>query len=112
LRFSLDETELMQISGNIPWQQRAVTIPPAEHIVTWSYTKDGFGNAGADAGWVDDVSLTQTAVQISQTISFDMPVPASADPIPLTAIATSNLPVSYRVIDGPAEISGNWLVPG
>jgi subtilisin family serine protease len=32
-------------------------FPPGEHRVVWSYEKDGVGEAGYDAAWVDDVTL-------------------------------------------------------
>ncbi len=111
LRFSLDGIDSIQISGNVPWHQRAISIPDGGHIATWTYSKDGFGNAGADAGWLDEVTLSEGSVQISQTISFEIPVLSLADPLQVQATASSQLPVSFVVTSGPADMAGDWVVP-
>jgi hypothetical protein len=33
-------------------------IPAGSHTLQWRYRKNGFGSAGADAGWVDRISLS------------------------------------------------------
>lgn len=45
-----------------------------------------------------------------QTIEFSAPTEAQS-PIELGASATSGLPVSYAVIEGPAKVDGNQLTP-
>ena len=47
--------EFYSISGNVDWEIGTVQVPPGLHTVRWTYTKDGSGDVGADAGWVDRV---------------------------------------------------------
>jgi uncharacterized protein (DUF736 family) len=58
LNVSLDAAApLDRISGNVNWTEKRITIPAGNHIVRWSYTKDGSVANGADAGWIDQVTL-------------------------------------------------------
>lgn len=46
-----------------------------------------------------------------QSISFELPSTLAAhQPLPLSATATSRLPVSFRIVSGPGEIQGESLV--
>ena len=58
LNVSLDAAApLDRISGNVDWAEKRITIPAGNHIVRWSYTKDGSVATGADAGWIDQVQV-------------------------------------------------------
>ncbi len=62
LRFYVDGVEqtgiLARISGTVDWVQKTVSIPSGNHVVKWSYTKDGSVVSGSDAAWVDQVTYT------------------------------------------------------
>ena len=59
LRFYVDGVEQPgSISGNVDWQQKNWNIPAGSHTIKWAYTKDGSGDSGTDAGWVDKVVFT------------------------------------------------------
>ena len=79
------------ISGEVDWQQETVSIPATgNHTVRWSYSKDGSGSSGADAGWIDDLVLF---------------LPSSEGPVitsPLEAEGTQGSPFSYTItiLDG------------
>ncbi len=45
------------ISGEEDWRQEFVFVPAGSHTLTWSYSKDDYVSAGADAGWLDQVSF-------------------------------------------------------
>ncbi|MGB6688895.1 MAG: MBG domain-containing protein [Terracidiphilus sp.] len=66
------------------------------------------GNANYDAA--AQVVATITVSKGSQTISFKPPATASyGETIKLTAKATSNLPVKFSLISGPAKLVGDEL---
>jgi hypothetical protein len=60
LRVAVDGGEAGKISGEIAWQQRALTLGLGAHTVRWSSTKDRSGARGQDQGWVDQVAFTVT----------------------------------------------------
>ena len=58
LSVAVDGVTQAQISGPIDWNQQTITVPGAGmHIVTWTYAKDVSNSVGADAGWVDQVTV-------------------------------------------------------
>ena len=64
LRFFIDDVELPSIpgiSGEVGWTQKTFTIPAGPHELKWTYRKDDFVKAGLDAGFVDQLVITQTA---------------------------------------------------
>ena len=52
------------ISGSVDWTLKTVSIPAGSHTVRWEYSKDPSVSSGADAGWVDKVSLSAPAAPI------------------------------------------------
>jgi len=58
LSFHLDGVMQTSISGNTTWSQAGFFIPAGEHAVEWRYTKDIVVSVGQDAGWVDEVTVT------------------------------------------------------
>lgn len=44
-------------SGEIPWGLVSLPITAGTHTLTWSYEKDAGATEGADAAWIDNVSL-------------------------------------------------------
>ena len=49
------------IAGEFAWQQITVALSAGSHTLTWSYEKDTSDQAGADAAWIDLVSLPPSA---------------------------------------------------
>lgn len=81
------------ISGATSWNAGSLAIPAGVHQVAWTYSKDSFGSAGQDRGWVDQVrfeagsdleaprlqglAVSQRSVDLSQgpqLVSFEMDV--------------------------------------
>ena len=56
----LDDAEQARVSGEVDWVQMTLTIPSGSHTLKWRYSKDGSMNAGADAGWLDEVVFNST----------------------------------------------------
>lgn len=57
LSVSLNGDQQQKISGTTDWSRVRLKIPAGKHRVRWRYEKDASVSAGADAGWVDMVSL-------------------------------------------------------
>ncbi|MFT7173575.1 MAG: subtilisin-like proprotein convertase family protein [Paracoccaceae bacterium] len=55
LRFTLDGSEQLAVSGNVSWTQEILSIPAGAHTLSWRYEKDGSELDGADSAWVDQV---------------------------------------------------------
>lgn len=82
LRFYIDGTEQTgRISGTVDWTQKSVAIAAGSHVLRWRYTKDGSDTAGADAGWVDEVSFTAGSNTYSTWRSSAFTAAELADPL-------------------------------
>ena len=116
LTILMDGTEIAHISGDVDWQQRFIQIPPNLHDIEWVYSKDHDNVAGLDAAWVDQVALRptmDTGPTLNQTITIEGLNTSQifGDPIAISATASSFLPITLTVLDGPAVFHGNVLVP-
>ena len=58
LRFYIDGTQRLSWSGTVPWSTTAaLTVTNTLHEFKWCYTKDLSVSAGADAAWIDNITL-------------------------------------------------------
>jgi cysteine-rich repeat protein len=58
LRFEVDGTVLDEWSGDqSTWQEYCYALPPGDHLFTWRYRKDGSGDVGWDAFYLDSVRI-------------------------------------------------------
>ena len=57
LEFRTNGTLVDRISGEIPWQQRTLSLGPGAQVLRWRYTKDSSLNGGKDLAWLDQVSF-------------------------------------------------------
>ena len=48
--------ETNQISGEVNWEEKIISLPAGDNVVRWRYSKDSSIAAGSDAGWVDQIS--------------------------------------------------------
>ena len=58
LQFLINGNQQDQIYGQVDWNYRTYDIPVGTNILTWQYVKDAQFNAGADQGWIDQVTYT------------------------------------------------------
>lgn len=65
LRFSVDGVEQTNIAGLVSWQQESVALAAGSHTLRWLYSKDGSVSVPRDAGWVDEVTFTPSAGEIT-----------------------------------------------
>ena len=58
LRVSIDGVLQDAINGFQPWTQKSYTLPENRaYALRWCYEKSGAGTEGADAGWIDQLSI-------------------------------------------------------
>ncbi len=62
LIFSIDSVEQESISGEVGWHQMTFEIGAGTHTLHWIYEKDYSLDAGADAGWVDQVVWSGSSI--------------------------------------------------
>ncbi|HEY0551744.1 MAG TPA: BACON domain-containing carbohydrate-binding protein, partial [Verrucomicrobiae bacterium] len=55
LRFYLDDSEQLRISGEVDWEWRVFNLSAGPHDLRWRYSKGSSLSAGEDRGWVDQV---------------------------------------------------------
>ena len=75
LIFSLDGTEVANISGTVYWELYTLSISPGVHTFKWSYEKNFETNAGLDNGWLDSITFPPTTTYDNDlaAISFTGP---------------------------------------
>lgn len=57
LRFWSDGVLQAQISGETGWLRRSFEVPAGRHVLRWAFTNNISAAAGANAAWIDQVSL-------------------------------------------------------
>jgi hypothetical protein len=93
----------------------AVTANLSAGVITFTEVAPGTSTVtltvNDGSGGITQEIFTFTVEKIAQTITFAAlaDVLNGADPITLTATASSGLPVSFTVVSGPATVSGNTL---
>ncbi len=111
LKFYVDGVAITNISGSVGWRTQTFSIVGSGfHTLRWVYSKNEYGNAGSDAGWLDQVSFSSAKAQ--QFITFG---PANCvvgvSPFALPATASSGLPVTFTQLSGPPLLAGGVLNP-
>jgi len=61
LRFYLDGVKKAEWSGEAAWSEETFPVTAGEHLLKWSYEKDGYSVDGSDCAWLDDIVLTGVA---------------------------------------------------
>ena len=60
LHFYVDADHKTDISGaQADWATYSASVDSGEHVLKWTYTKDGNGSVGEDCGWVKDIVITE-----------------------------------------------------
>ncbi|MFZ4516654.1 MAG: lectin-like protein, partial [Acidimicrobiia bacterium] len=59
--YAVDGALQEEISGEVGWTYRTLTLGEGEHTIRWTYSKDETGAAGEDAGWIDGFAVFPAA---------------------------------------------------
>ncbi|MDO8610170.1 MAG: hypothetical protein Q7R95_06470, partial [bacterium] len=57
LKFYVDGILINKISGEVSWQEIKYNLEAGKHVMKFTYSKDYSGEAGEDAGWIDDIKI-------------------------------------------------------
>ncbi|MFH1856826.1 MAG: FKBP-type peptidyl-prolyl cis-trans isomerase, partial [Candidatus Omnitrophota bacterium] len=63
-KFYIDDVEQDKISGEVDWEYKTYDLSAGEHTLRWAYEKDGSASESSDAGWVDDITITQNKEEV------------------------------------------------
>ncbi len=94
LRFYLDGSSTVTISGEVDWQQQILALTAGSHELEWRYYKNSSVTAGQDRGWVDQVQflpLVPTIAQQPASATVDEELPAT-----FTVVASGTPPLAYQ----------------
>lgn len=70
LHFLIDGSEKGVWSGEVAWSQETFALTAGEHVLSWTYTKDGSVDSGSDCAWLDNIVFPPTEI-ISNTQETD-----------------------------------------
>lgn len=71
LQVFVDEILIEQISGEVNWQEKVLTLGSGSHVVKWVYYKDSSISSGSDCGWVDYLQVKAPLPQPSLNEALD-----------------------------------------
>ncbi len=99
LRFYLDDTEQLRISGEVDWEFRTFNLTAGEHDLRWRYSKNSSVVGGSDRAWIDEIIFT--------------PLPPAITSQPASRQADEGTVVTFTVAaSGQGPISYQWLFNG
>ncbi|MCB1231649.1 MAG: hypothetical protein KDN19_15370 [Verrucomicrobiae bacterium] len=107
-RFSVDGAEQASLSGATDWERVTAELDSGTHTLAWSYEKDGSGTSGADAAWVDEITLIPTLPQISRSPTnfyTSVPVGENADSDTFTVWNSGSSTLDYTITDNATWLS-------
>ena len=108
LRFYIDGSEQVTISGEVDWQFRTYNLSSGSHALRWAYTKSSSFAAGQDRGWVDQVLLSQQPPTITTQPASQLVNTGSTANFSVAASGTQTLFYQWR-FNGLALTNGNGL---
>ena len=104
LTLYIDGVEQAAISSEVDWQQQTFAVDSGNHTLEWTYAKDPNVSAGADAGWLDQVTFaTNPPVITVQPLSQKGAVGAT---ISLSVAASGAPPITYQWSKDGTNMSG------
>jgi alpha-tubulin suppressor-like RCC1 family protein len=104
LSFYIDGVMQASISGDTGWQQQAFAVANGSHTLKWTYAKDPSVSAGADAGWLDQVTFVPNPPVITLQPLSQHGSMGSA--LRLSVAATGAPPLSYQWLKNGTNLTG------
>ena len=101
LRFYIDDTEILALSGIVSWREVSFPVTQGEHVFTWKYVKDGSGTAGSDHVFIDEVILPV------RHISFACNAGADQDICQVAAQLEANV-IGHETLSWSSNGDGNF----
>jgi subtilisin family serine protease len=116
LKLYIDGTLIENWSGSIGWTYYARDLTAGLHSIRWVYKKDSSASVGADAAWIDLVSLPGTGVQPLAAITLSETALSASIPaggmgtVPLVIGNDGSFGLDYEVtpIQGGSSIR-QWI---
>ncbi|MBL7059764.1 MAG: S8 family serine peptidase [Candidatus Marinimicrobia bacterium] len=65
LAFFIDDVEYGRWDGEVSWSEEDYAVSQGLHTFEWRYRKDGAVDSGADAAWIDFITLPPQFIQVS-----------------------------------------------
>ncbi len=109
LSYVLDGVVKESISGTTAWALRSVSIPSGAHRIQWTYKKDSSISTGADAGWLDTVTLrnpASSAIRLVGDLAFGNVVLYSSVSRNMTIFNDGTASLDVSSISYPGGFSG------
>ena len=111
LKFSVNGSEQVRISGSPGWQKQTAYIGVGEQTLQWAYLKTDASVIGQDAGWVDQVSFVPGGTPPFITLNPASQVVLLGSNATLNATALGTPPLNYQWqlnltnLDGATNVS-------
>jgi len=103
LIFKLNGTEIFKKSGEIGWEQKAISIPSGYNKMEWIYKKDQAVIGGADCAMIDMIDFSQSGTV--KYIRRDMATAKLISPVQKDKIGREKVIVKV-LNEGPDTING------
>ncbi len=98
-QFKLNDTEIMRISGETPWEKKVVAIPAGYNKMEWIYKKDNSVSQGADNAMIDLIDFS-VSVPVKY-IQRDLELARIVSPVQKEAFGQE--PVTVKVLNTGAD---------
>ena len=120
LAFFIDNVEHGRWDGEVSWSEEVYAVSHGLHTFEWRYRKDGAVDSGADAAWIDFITLPPQFIQVGTAhiadwnivgLPLDVTNDAPTDVYP-NAIENTCYAYSSEGYSSAAELSmgsGYWL---
>ena len=103
LIFYVDGVQKTTASGTVGWSRfECVISNNTQHVVKWTYSKDGLGSTGSDCCWVDKVEWTPSGVVVDVGGGETVTVPRTWIEAHRTFVATLGANDEEAVTNGTA----------
>ena len=106
LRFWADGAAQGLLSGETGWSRRTYEVPPGRHILRWTFTNNAAAPAGANAAWIDAVSLDYLSALPMDVWTNVGPPGGPFDPGTRTYVLTNS---GTETLSWSAAPSADWI---
>ena len=109
LRFYLNGTKQIEISGEVDWQFLTYTLGSGSQLLEWRYKKSSSIAGGQDRGWVDQVTIVTNGSSVAPILVLQ---PVGRNIVGGTATSFSTLAVGSAPLGYQWQLNGTNLLNG